>query len=197
YRHYKAILHRLFDVRAALLRFFDDPDAFRVLQSRTGLLVSGSTALQLLGRRSFGCTDLDLYVEQHAAVVVTWWLSMHDYIRLPRYYADNALLPDIAGPELRSEARNCAYPLRRGQILFKFVHQRRRSLKIDLIVCCDSALCGILDFHSSVVMNFIAADCAVSLFPHSTFTLGLSLVFRYDDSSRTAAVLDKYKWRGY
>ncbi|KIJ42145.1 hypothetical protein M422DRAFT_171479, partial [Sphaerobolus stellatus SS14] len=53
---------RAFNINDFLKRFLKDPRKFRSLQTRTGALISGSQALQLLGRTRWPDSDLDLYI---------------------------------------------------------------------------------------------------------------------------------------
>ena len=51
-------------------RYFADPAAFRELQLRTGLIISGSTALQFLDRTTYEGADLDIYaMKEHAQAI--------------------------------------------------------------------------------------------------------------------------------
>jgi hypothetical protein len=57
-----------------LARFFKDPLGFRSLQARTGLLISGSAALQFFDRSYWPESDLDLYAAPRTALQIGNWL---------------------------------------------------------------------------------------------------------------------------
>ncbi|EJD38114.1 hypothetical protein AURDEDRAFT_129070 [Auricularia subglabra TFB-10046 SS5] len=194
YAHYKATLWSLFDVRRLLWPFFDDPDDFRELQARTGLLISGSQCLQLLERSWYGPRDLDLYVAQEPAFVVIQWLCTHGYGLRRRNWSNVVLDSGFTLREFNEVAIQSAYDLRPGQLLFRF---SGRGRSIDLIVSSKCALLSVMDFHSTAVMNFIASDYIVSLFPHGTFVARKSLVMGANRSTRTLAALEKYRARGF
>lgn len=51
--------YRAFDINCSPSRFISDPIAFRILQARTGTVVSGSFALQFFDRTFYPESDLD------------------------------------------------------------------------------------------------------------------------------------------
>ncbi|EJD40476.1 hypothetical protein AURDEDRAFT_70104 [Auricularia subglabra TFB-10046 SS5] len=146
--------HRMFNVYDILRPFFPDPDDFRLLQARTGLLVSGSQVLQLLDRVSYGPTDLDLYIRSGVAHIAIDWLIYHGYkltYRSATTPGESVLLgADILnarfGTTLVDDATG-SYFLRPGQILFKFEKGPLRN--IDLIVTLETPFACVLDFHGS------------------------------------------------
>ena len=148
YYYFLAIRSLLFDINHVLSPFFANPTEFRVLQAYTGLLISGSMALQFLNRCTFGETDLDLYVEQHSAYVVIDWLTNHGYSMIPRRRQGRNVRSMFSVRELRDPAVRGGYSHRPGQVCIQFngVFSKR---KIDLIVTRDTVLSSILDFHSS------------------------------------------------
>ncbi|EJD37247.1 hypothetical protein AURDEDRAFT_73405, partial [Auricularia subglabra TFB-10046 SS5] len=79
YTYFKENFHYLFDLLSMLSYYFPNPVDFRILQSRTGLYIGGSFALQFMGRVWYGLTDIDLYVAQYAAFVVIDWLLCNGY----------------------------------------------------------------------------------------------------------------------
>lgn len=74
-----AVLPRRFSINRSLRDYFNHPDAFRLLQARTGAVISGSFA------RNFFTVDfrtrpaLDLYVSYEAASAVGTWLEVNGY----------------------------------------------------------------------------------------------------------------------
>ncbi|EJD49988.1 hypothetical protein AURDEDRAFT_121978 [Auricularia subglabra TFB-10046 SS5] len=174
--------HLLYNIDVLLGQFFLNTAEFRFLQACTGLLISGSQALQFLDRRTYGSYDMDLYVEACAALVVIDWLLLQGYILMSRR---SPFRRETLSPRDRlwqSGMPGGPYFLRTGHILFQFV-SACGSRKIDLIVTTGSAFSAICDFHSIIVMNFISAHCAVSVFAYTTFVkrwmvVGLSYWYR-------------------
>jgi len=82
---------RVFSPNRLLEQFFPDPFEFRSLQCRTGTLVSGSQALQLLSRCRWPNSDLDLYVWQESALEVCAWLEGQGYEYKPLYFQSEDL----------------------------------------------------------------------------------------------------------
>jgi len=80
-----------FSPNKLLRRFFYDPLGFRSLQARTGTLISGSQALQLLGRCRWPDSDLDIYVWKESALEVCAWIKDEGYTYKPLYFQTNDL----------------------------------------------------------------------------------------------------------
>ena len=82
YRHFLSIRPHLFNVSTIISHFFPgiDPNEFRTLQARTGLLISGTLALHFLRREVFDDDAvMDLRVESESFYVVVDWLVGHGY----------------------------------------------------------------------------------------------------------------------
>ena len=56
---------------------------FRDLQAKTGMVISGSTALQFFERVLYPESDLDLYVEHQYMQPIALWLASIGYIYIP------------------------------------------------------------------------------------------------------------------
>ncbi|KAA1474460.1 hypothetical protein DENSPDRAFT_841051 [Dentipellis sp. KUC8613] len=80
----RSYLPRAFDIHQHLARFFTCPPAFRALQARTGLLVSGSSALQFLDRTFYPNSDFDAYVSIEHVREVARWLEADGYAFAPK-----------------------------------------------------------------------------------------------------------------
>ncbi|KAI0696059.1 hypothetical protein C8T65DRAFT_615610, partial [Cerioporus squamosus] len=77
----KDFASRAYNIDRRLRRYFSDPLAFRALMSRTGLLISGSFALQFFDRSFYPNSDLDLYVWTDESVIEAGnWLKTEGYI---------------------------------------------------------------------------------------------------------------------
>jgi hypothetical protein len=72
-------IHRAYNINQHLSRYFPDPLAFRSLQARTGLVISGSNALQFLDRSFYPESDLDLYAHPGHVYEALEWLDSVGY----------------------------------------------------------------------------------------------------------------------
>jgi hypothetical protein len=112
---------------------------FRSLQMQTGMLISGSTALQFFLRAPWAGSDLDLYVERQYASNVAHFLLDCGYIHEPyERQIQNAFQHSIHHP---------AYYAGSGiRTVFNF---KKGSLNIQVIVASSSVMHCIFSFHSS------------------------------------------------
>ncbi|KAI0084165.1 hypothetical protein BDY19DRAFT_872341, partial [Irpex rosettiformis] len=175
-------LSRLYSVDRCLLRFFDNPSAFRVLQSQTGAIISGSFALQLFARTTFPDDDLDVYVGFGGRVAVGGWLlaNGYQYTARPPYFQ-----PDTNSTLLLDEGQSQDYATAlNGSHLFQEVYHNSvdgvlnimdffRSTggivrKVQLHIVKESPLVAIMNYHSTMLMNFITYDMAYCLYPNAT-----------------------------
>ncbi len=78
--------------------------AFRVLQSITGLLIAGSSALQFMDRVRYPDTDLNLYVEQNFAA------DVHEF--LVRIGYELVSPSDVAFPDINAASNTVASVIR-------------------------------------------------------------------------------------
>lgn len=74
-----------FDLHKILERYFPPQEVFkfRELQAVTGMLISGSTAVQFFDCTEYPESDLDLYVEHRYCRPIAWWLIGLGYKLLP------------------------------------------------------------------------------------------------------------------
>jgi hypothetical protein len=76
-------LQRAYNINRHLSRYFPDPLAFRSLQARTGLVISGSNAIQFMDRTYYPESDLELYAHPGHARELSEWLVSAGYIFEP------------------------------------------------------------------------------------------------------------------
>ena len=161
-----------------LARFFpaaSDVSAFRQLQADLQFLVSGSQALQLLGRTVYPESDLDIYVWSHQAKIVGEWLLARGYRYSPynippvrstfeEALRDMSSLRGEPGWNHVTTANQYGLPGALGAFNFK----KHRSHEIDvttgedvvttddvqIIVARESPLAAVLHFHSSTLKHF-------------------------------------------
>jgi len=194
-------MRRTFNLHRLLGRFFTENEMsyFRSLQSQTGLLISGSTALQFFERVFYPESDLDLYVEKRYSRVVVVWLISIGYTYEPRPGSDQSLQK-----ALEPVSEDFVHPLTEDYLNFGVVnvhnfHKSDPDCKIQLVVSRRSPLEPILTFHSTCVMNVISHEKAYSLYPRGTFNERRSLVLPRQDENeeRSRAAREKYIARGW
>ncbi|KAJ7587645.1 hypothetical protein C8J56DRAFT_1050887 [Mycena floridula] len=161
YHLVKAFWTRAYAVKNILEKYFsdDEADLFRAMQMRTGLIISGSTALQFFSHLVFESSDLDLYVHvQSVLAAATFLLSIGwsfapttSMKRLPtdqelthhRVLLDGYL--DLQGSLV---------------VVLNFVKSGQKIQVTPVAV--------IMSFHSTCVLSFITHYTAYSLY-HSNF----------------------------
>lgn len=79
---------RAYNINRHLSRYFPDPLSFRSLQARTGLIISGSSALQFLDRSFYPESDLDIYCHPGHVYEVLEWMESFWYRFEPHKYQD-------------------------------------------------------------------------------------------------------------
>jgi hypothetical protein len=97
-----AYMRRAFSINRILEPYFQSPDAFRILQSQTDTLISGSAALQFFDRSFYPESDLDLYVDLSYAKAVVTFLKQDGYSFRPsahQYASPEDVLTLIANEE--------------------------------------------------------------------------------------------------
>ncbi|PPQ96722.1 hypothetical protein CVT26_010275 [Gymnopilus dilepis] len=177
--------------------WFKNPAAFRRLLSRTNSVISGSFALQFFDRSYYPTGDMDIYLRVAGADEVCRWLTRQDYT----YVRQNKTYPHVISRDrvhFDRAVRNLSSSV--SPLLAVYNFERKLELSktesivrhVQVIVVDTDPIEHILfDFHSTVVMNFITAERAVSIFPHSTFIDRLS----YTSKVRDKAIIDKPDWR--
>lgn len=109
--------------------------AFRQIQAETDAIISGSSALELLGGYDFGTkNDLDVYVNQNCAGEV------FAFMRAERYSC--GLWSDALGEMVWK-------PTLYGGTTMKVATWTRGAEKVDIVVVPHHPLSSILKFHSS------------------------------------------------
>ncbi|KDR69023.1 hypothetical protein GALMADRAFT_145762 [Galerina marginata CBS 339.88] len=203
-----------FDLHKVLERYFPPEEVFkfRKLQATTGMIISGSTALQFLDRTEYPESDLDLYVDHRYRRPIAWWLKDIGYNLLPPLNHRNPRLSfqqivDLVPDYQTFHFSDCnTYPApRKGYfgaasvLTFEMNYPYR---KVQLITCYHTPLELILNFHSTCVMNVITHEKAYSLYPRATFDQRRALSYippateLNDTEARKIAQL-KYVSRGW
>ncbi|KAG1844559.1 hypothetical protein C8R48DRAFT_735493 [Suillus tomentosus] len=164
--------------------FVDDIPTFIQLLKFTDSIVSGSTALNLIMPQSqhFATHDVDIYVtEKYEHVVVEYLKHQEEYT-----------VADKINPKAEYDDSAIAriYKLENG------------GKKIDIIVTHrECAIAPVLQFHSTVVMNYITADDIVCMYPKWTCDrkgfINPRLYMEDKTNLRTVEALMKYTKRGF
>ncbi|KAF8961523.1 hypothetical protein BDZ97DRAFT_1733677 [Flammula alnicola] len=203
-------IQRTFQVQQLLSRFFTPSEIhyFRYWQSRTGMFISGSTALQFFDRSFYPDSDLDIYVEHRHCEPIAYWLTSLGYAFEPRRGHENDTLADALVQTLPSlygevhmvssgffESASVGYFGRGVANVYNF-HKYNPDRKIQLITSYHSPLEVVLNFHSTCVMNIITHEKAYSLYPKATFEQRRSLIISTEGSNQETA-RKKYATRGW
>ncbi|KAF4566487.1 hypothetical protein EYR36_011914 [Pleurotus pulmonarius] len=189
--------------------------AFRRLQAESGLVISGSAALQFFTRVTYPESDLDLYVEYEHAFEVGKWLEWDVGCTALNHHGEPQPFYQTYFRWTASDVQHCRFPLTkpcytalpgsrenavpddsshstRGNYSFKGIRavvsflSPDHSRKIQLIICRRNVMEVILGFHSTVVMNLITASHAYSLYGEETLERQISLPV---DSARSALAI--------
>ncbi|THU97433.1 hypothetical protein K435DRAFT_615366, partial [Dendrothele bispora CBS 962.96] len=196
-----------FRIRRILSRYFDSvPDIaqFRLLQYETGMLISGSAALQFFDNTMYPESDLDLYVALREADPIGQFLLERGYTFTPILDQPGdwevALYRKILSWESRPEPLwnddTDLYPVNGIAAVFTFVKEGKR---VQLITCGRATLEVILRFHSTCVMNVISHSHAYSLYPRATFEDRVSIHPRVSArrKDKIKIAFEKYTKRGW
>jgi len=151
-------IRRIFNLEKLIGRFFTEHQIsyFRSWQSKTGMLISGSTALQFFNRTFYPESDLDIYVEHRYCKVIAFWLISTGYTYEPRpghsvqdleeaLRLTKSVIPKTIKFVSSSTAAYLNYDV---ASVFNF-HKSNPDRKIQLVACHHSPLELILKFHSS------------------------------------------------
>ncbi|KAH6869294.1 hypothetical protein BKA70DRAFT_1242487 [Coprinopsis sp. MPI-PUGE-AT-0042] len=143
----------------------------RAMMKEQDVIISGSAALHVLMGCTWSVNDVDLYCGQGRVQPVTEFLQQHGYTLL-------------APAEIGEESA---------------VTHEDPPTKVDLIESSTcSCIAPLLEFHSTPVMNWIAFDGVVSLYPELTMELrGLTNGIRLGHWDTARAGVQKYVARGF
>ena len=152
-------------------------NALRPIMAATGAVISGSTALAVLLGGEFVPHDLDIYVNTKGFGAMLAFLTNHGYQVIPQ--------PHYARKKGYEDSKIVLTLKRNGD---------SEGEKIDLIGTTEvHVLTTITEFHSTMVMNYIASYGIVCLYPEWTMRKN-GLVTRRNVAYK---VLNKYRGRGF
>ena len=165
YRVVQSYIKRAYQLHKVLEKYFSPEQTleFRALQAQTGMLISGSTALQFLDRTTFPESDLDVYVEHQLRCKIALWLVTigYKYKPTPKYprperelFAERDLPQFLSTPlERYPTAFNPSADQLSGSNYgpfrtYNFVKSHPER-KIQLVTTQGAPLRAVLAFHSS------------------------------------------------
>ncbi|KAJ6530282.1 hypothetical protein B0H19DRAFT_1006407 [Mycena capillaripes] len=192
-RIYTLVKNVCFDLHRLLLPFFGDTtevQRFRLMQSLTDTLISGSIALQYFNRLTWPESDLDVYVYRPSARIVVDFIVTNGYTFGPRKSQNK----DVS--EQLSVSISDIPPSYLGRGIADVLDFHKGDKKIQVIVAESTPMETILGFHSTVVMNVITHDNAFALYPRLTFVTKQALVVETDGAGQEAGK-QKYVDRGW
>jgi len=156
-------LQHAYNINRHLSRYFQDPLQFRSLQAHTGLVISGSNALQFLDRTSYPESDLDLYAHPGHLYELMEWLESTGYNFTPSAHQaqdwHKHVSADWDGTATRFPRTPCDgldlpwYPDIAAVYTFKqlvVINGEATELKVQVIETICNPIKTILKFHSSL-----------------------------------------------
>jgi hypothetical protein len=142
--------------------------ATRAMMKEHDVIISGSAALHALMACPWPINDVDLYCGRGSVPAVAEFLQEHGYMNLAPV--------DVDGD---AGASDPYLSLRTVRSVRSFCHSAHRT-KIDIIESnTGSCVAPLLEFHSTPVMNWIAHDGIVSLYPDLTMQLRGKSICKY------------------
>lgn len=156
---------RAYNINQHLSRYFPDPLSFRSLQARTGLIISGSNALQFLDRTFYRESDLDIYSHAGHVYEVLEWIESFGYYFEPHKYQEkdwhDQVSPDWDGtmprmPRVPLQAQDEARLSRYSNIAEVYTFKRlvvmdgeQVELQVQVIEAVNNPIDTIMRYHSS------------------------------------------------
>lgn len=150
-------IRRRFSILNLLSCYFNWNDAmiFRALMASTGMLISGSTALQFFDRTVYTESDLDLYLDNGAVTEVSNWLISVGYRYVPSNEHITLSLSEMVARHSNYEPTisDAVIPMTSHSYLgcsmiLDFVNDgRKRKIQLVTADVCPAQL--IIGFHSS------------------------------------------------
>ncbi|KAI0083212.1 hypothetical protein BDY19DRAFT_866494, partial [Irpex rosettiformis] len=196
HRSANANLKQLFNIYRAYLWYFDDPDAFRILQARTGAIVSGSFALQFVARTYYEDSDLDVFVHYGAHETVGSWLWSQGYHFLSPLHQARKAYRNALKSITTTHSRQRGYSEGSLGVLNFGMERFGWRRKVQVIVTMENPMTIIMQFHSTCVLNFITYEAAYCLYPEATLVHHTTLALQAP-VSRVRYALMKYQDRGF
>ncbi|KAF9010941.1 hypothetical protein BDZ89DRAFT_1143397 [Hymenopellis radicata] len=181
-------------------------DKFVAMQLRTGLVVSGSSALQLLTRTTYPESDLDCYVgssiDPAAVQDAVTTMESFDYVQT----AEDVFSPHLPDPDTIRAFPDMATG---GALVFhtdiygasnidRVIHMTGpQGQAIKIIVPRYCVMDVVLSSHSTCVMNVLTATKLYCLYAKATLVDELTIVRCFAPNETIRNALEKYEERGF
>ncbi|RDB22189.1 hypothetical protein Hypma_010568 [Hypsizygus marmoreus] len=187
-----AYMRRAFNFERWITPFFPSGTAshFRHLQAATGALITGRAALQFFERSRLSCTVLDVAVHRKFLLSVGNWLQTNDFI----------FQKSVCGASSWSDAaKRCLEAVLTDEHLYLLFEPSvagvmefknpNSGLTAKLIAVFECPLAYVLDYHSTVAMNFLSHTEAVCLYPQMTLIWQTGARFWYRGAHQDLDIL--------
>ncbi|KAF9019136.1 hypothetical protein BDZ89DRAFT_1044066 [Hymenopellis radicata] len=160
-----------FNVMIAPFMTLTSAPAFRQLLADTNAVVSGSSALAFFNIGSFVGADLDIYTKFESVYLVgSFFIGMgYHFVPHLRQHFPFPALACYGSPDDYPGDDSLVYLS--STIVDVFTFMNHAGKKVQVIASRLSFMHTILSFHSTLVMNFITATHAISLYPFQAFIL--------------------------
>jgi len=153
---------------------FIDTRGVRAMMAASGAVISGSAALSILHPDRFIINDLDFFVTAKGYPTLLAFVLDHGY---------KVSIADVPSVDYADT-----------NIVLTLIHAASRA-SINIVASMDSHVVGtITQFHSTVVMNYIAFYGVVCLYPMWTMKNAGLVVVR---EAEKRGCIQKYRARGY
>ncbi|KAJ2924572.1 hypothetical protein H1R20_g12527, partial [Candolleomyces eurysporus] len=160
------------------------------LLSSTDSFISGSFPLYVLFARLFEPSDLDFFTSQDYHLTVVGYLVKKGYKDIRTIYSASVRY------EFPQVQRSIRYHDELEAIHKILELTNGRGRKINIVVSKGSPLLPILQFHSTLVMNYIAPHGIVCLYPLTLRRIGI-INYINPLSTKVMDCVDKYVRRGF
>ncbi|TFK58807.1 hypothetical protein BDN72DRAFT_781569, partial [Pluteus cervinus] len=192
---------RMYPAASVMARFFSKSELryLRALQSRRGWLIVGSAALNVLDFTTTPACELDLLVQKGDKTAIVSWLMCIGYDEGPRIWPP-VLPATVVAPEVGPiyELIRLERPTATGKMQIIHLYLSHRN-PIEAVLSFNLSEYDNHDLSTKIscTMNFLTANDAVSLYPHSTFIQREGLCIENYRSRSTPRLLTSYLCRGW
>lgn len=155
-------------VRATLGGYFDDVPGFAIIMEITGAIIGGSTVLSIIRMDNWVPHDLDIIITAEFYHLLDAFLTGKGYtmVNLPPFYVF---------------------------AVYRYISPRGQ---VDVTVTRFSPLNVILNYHSTIIMNYLTFNHLHIVLPEATL-LGVNILVGDANDARIVEVIEKYENRGY
>ncbi|TFK60845.1 hypothetical protein BDN72DRAFT_904625 [Pluteus cervinus] len=167
-------------------------DEFRALQAKSGLVIFGSSVLNFFARTIDPDALTDMMVTLPASGEVINWFESRGYRRV----VDKRAEEDEGGDEDSDSFESDSDDERRGRTP-DIVRYSDGTKTVHIWIAHHCTLDYVVGSNLTATMNFITANDAVSLYPHSTLDTKVAVRIRNHDNALSDAFVLKYRSLGW